>query len=58
MLWDLEARVEMLAEWPEVQQILTLALPYPELLGGPDVSPKNILKWAIGGVDVRFRISP
>ena len=39
MLWDLPARVEMLAEWPEVQQVLTLALPYPELLGGPEVSP-------------------
>jgi aminocarboxymuconate-semialdehyde decarboxylase len=39
MLWDLEGRVEMLAKWPDVQQVLTLALPMPEMLGGPDVSP-------------------
>ena len=39
MLWDIEARVAMLDQWPEVQQVLTLAVPSPELLGGPDVSP-------------------
>ena len=39
MLWDIEARVEMLQQWPEVQQVLTLALPPPEALGGPDASP-------------------
>jgi predicted TIM-barrel fold metal-dependent hydrolase len=39
MLWDLEARVEMLAKWPEVQQVLTLAVPMPDMLGGPDLSP-------------------
>lgn len=39
MLWDLEARVEMLKQWPEVQQVLTLALPMPEMLGPPDLSP-------------------
>jgi predicted TIM-barrel fold metal-dependent hydrolase len=40
MLWDLPARVEMLAErFPDVQQVLTLALPPPEVLAGPDVSP-------------------
>jgi uncharacterized protein len=39
MLWDLEARVEMLKQWPEVQQVLTLSLPAPEWLGGPDLSP-------------------
>jgi len=36
MLWDIEARVKMLDEkFPDVQQVLTLALPSPELLGGP-----------------------
>lgn len=40
MLWDLEARVEMLAKWPDVQQVLTIAVPHPEMLGGPDVSPE------------------
>ncbi len=39
MLWDIEARVAMLGEWPEVQQVLTLALPSPELLGAPEQSP-------------------
>jgi aminocarboxymuconate-semialdehyde decarboxylase len=40
MLWDIEARVAMLDEkFPDVQQVLTLSLPSPELLGGPDVSP-------------------
>ena len=29
MLWDIEARVEMLKAWPDVQQVLTLALPPP-----------------------------
>lgn len=40
MLWDLPARVEMLAKWPDVQQVLTIAVPHPEMLGGPDVSPQ------------------
>jgi predicted TIM-barrel fold metal-dependent hydrolase len=39
LLWDLEARVEMLGKFPEVQQVLTLSLPPPEALGGPDESP-------------------
>jgi aminocarboxymuconate-semialdehyde decarboxylase len=38
VLWDLEARVELLGQWPEVRQILTLGLPHPEGLGAPDVS--------------------
>ena len=41
MLWDIEARAAMLKEkFPDVQQVLTLGLPSPELLGGPDVSPE------------------
>ncbi|MGH8701176.1 MAG: amidohydrolase family protein [Burkholderiales bacterium] len=40
MLWDIEARVGMLDEWPEVRQVLTLSLPSPELLGGPELSPE------------------
>ena len=41
MLWDIEHRVAMLREkFPEVRQVLTLSLPGPELLGGPDASPE------------------
>ena len=40
MLWDIEARVAMLEQWPEVQQVLTLSLPGPELVGGPELSPE------------------
>jgi aminocarboxymuconate-semialdehyde decarboxylase len=40
MLWDIEHRVEMLrTKFPDVRQVLTLGLPSPELLGGPDQSP-------------------
>jgi predicted TIM-barrel fold metal-dependent hydrolase len=38
-LWDMDARVDMLRQWPEVQQVLTLANPPPEVLGGPEDSP-------------------
>jgi len=40
LLWDIEARVGMLDQFPDVQQVLTLALPAPELLGGPALSPE------------------
>lgn len=40
MLWDIDARAEMLDQWPEVQQVLTLANPPPEALGGPEESPQ------------------
>lgn len=39
MLWDLEARVQMLEKWPELQQVLTLAVPSPEALGDASASP-------------------
>ncbi|MCX4163008.1 MULTISPECIES: amidohydrolase family protein [Paraburkholderia] len=39
MLWDIDARAGMLDQWPEVQQVLTLASPPPEVLGGPSQSP-------------------
>ncbi|MGH8739848.1 MAG: amidohydrolase family protein, partial [Burkholderiales bacterium] len=40
MLWDIEHRVAMLRDkFPEVKQVLTLSLPAPELIGGPDSSP-------------------
>jgi aminocarboxymuconate-semialdehyde decarboxylase len=40
MLWDIEHRVEMLRnKFPDVRQVLTLGLPSPELLGGPEQSP-------------------
>lgn len=40
MLWDIEARVGMLEQWPDVRQVLTLSLPSPELVGGPELSPE------------------
>src|SRR5260370_34828129 len=41
MLWDIEARVKMLDEkFPDVQQVLTLSLPSPELVGGPELAPE------------------
>jgi predicted TIM-barrel fold metal-dependent hydrolase len=40
MLWDIEARAGMLDAWPEVRQVLTLSLPSPELVGGPELSPE------------------
>ena len=40
MLWDIEARVGMLDQFPDVQQVLTLSLPSPELVGGPELSPE------------------
>ncbi len=40
MLWDLDARATMLDAWPEVRQVLTLSLPSPELVGGPDLAPE------------------
>ncbi len=41
VLWDMEARVEMLRKsFPDVVQVLTLGQPSPEMLGGPDQSPE------------------
>src|SRR3989475_10372794 len=41
MLWDIEARVRMLDEkFPDVQQVLTLSLPSPEMVGGPELAPE------------------
>src|SRR5438067_12202927 len=41
MLWDIEHRVAMLREkFRDVQQVLTLGLPSPELLGDAAHSPK------------------
>ena len=39
-LWDMESRVQMLEQYPEVQQILTLAVPAPEMVAGPNESPQ------------------
>jgi predicted TIM-barrel fold metal-dependent hydrolase len=39
ILYDMDARVEMLNQWPEVQQVLTLGNPPPEQLAGPEESP-------------------
>lgn len=40
LLWDIPARVEMLEQFPDVLQVLTLSLPAPELLGGPELAPE------------------
>jgi predicted TIM-barrel fold metal-dependent hydrolase len=39
ILWDMEARVDMLKQWPELQQIISLSNPPPEVLCGPEESP-------------------
>jgi predicted TIM-barrel fold metal-dependent hydrolase len=39
-LWDVEERLRRLAPWPDLQQVLTLGQPTPELAGGPDLSPE------------------
>lgn len=38
-LWDMDARIEILNEWPEVVQVVTLATPSPEEIAGPEESP-------------------
>jgi predicted TIM-barrel fold metal-dependent hydrolase len=40
MLWDMDARADMLNQWPGLQQVLTLTSPGPESLGGPEESPQ------------------
>src|SRR5665213_415154 len=35
LVWDIAARVKMLEKFPDVQQVLTLSQPAPEMLGGP-----------------------
>src|SRR5258705_12148732 len=42
MLWDIEARVQMLEEkFPDVQQVLTLSLPSPSWSGGRISRPSS-----------------
>ena len=36
LLWDMDARVALLDEWPGLQQVISLAAPPPEALGGPE----------------------
>ncbi|MDB5461372.1 MAG: amidohydrolase [Caulobacteraceae bacterium] len=38
-LWDMESRIQLLEKFPEVQQVLTLATPPPEMVAGPSESP-------------------
>jgi len=41
LLWDIEARVAMLDEkFPQVQQVLSLCVPSPEMLAGAEQSPE------------------
>ena len=37
--WDMESRVELLESFPEVRQVLTLSVPAPEMIAGPNESP-------------------
>ncbi len=39
-LWDIEARVAMMERWPDLQQVLTLSLPAPELVAVAELSPE------------------
>lgn len=39
-LWDLELRFKMISAWPDLQQVITLGLPAPEMVGDPDASPE------------------
>lgn len=32
----------MMARWPNVQQLLTLVLPAPEVIAGPELSPEFV----------------
>src|SRR5262249_34430392 len=58
MLWDIEARVKMLDDkFPDVQQVLTLSLPSPELVGGPDLSPQ-LARIANDGMAAMFATWP
>src|SRR5882757_5962589 len=38
-LWDMESRLQLLEQFPEVQQVLTLANPPPEMIAGPSEAP-------------------
>jgi uncharacterized protein len=39
LLWDLQARADMLDQFPGVRQVLTLAAPSPEMIASPEESP-------------------
>jgi hypothetical protein len=39
-LWDIDARLKLMDQFAEYQQVLSLANPPLELLGGPDKSPE------------------
>ena len=39
-LWDVEERLRMIAPWPDLQQVVTLGQPTPELVAGPELSPE------------------
>ena len=39
-LWDIEERLRRLAPWPDLQQVVALGQPTPELVAGPELSPQ------------------
>src|SRR5437763_17052890 len=40
MLYDIEARIRMIDQWPGYQQVLTIANPPPEAMAGAGESPE------------------
>jgi aminocarboxymuconate-semialdehyde decarboxylase len=54
-LWDMEARLAMLEEWPDVQQVLTLGLPPPEQLAVADLSPEIARDANVGMAEICAR---
>jgi len=39
-LWDMEERLRLLAPWPDLQQVVTLGQPMPEMIAGPADAPE------------------
>ena len=39
-LWDIEARLRMIEPWPDLQQVVALGQPMPEMIAGPEFSPE------------------
>jgi len=56
-LWDIDTRVSMMAQWPDLQQVLTLSLPAPELIAGPELSPELARIANDGMAEIRDRRS-
>ena len=42
LLWDIEARLALLEQWPDLQQVLTLTVPAPEYLAPAAQQPELV----------------